>query len=63
MRVHHHRFGGGALVTQLHDDVNGPRLHAVDADQDSGLEWDRDLPEAAAPPAGGEPLWEQLRSA
>jgi hypothetical protein len=49
-------------VTQLHDDVNGPRLRAVDLDRDS-LDWERDLPEAAAPPAGGEPLFEQLRSA
>ncbi|HEV2918825.1 MAG TPA: hypothetical protein VG673_06235 [Actinomycetota bacterium] len=49
-------------MTQLHDDVNGPRLHAVDLDQDS-LEWERDLPEAPPPPAGGEPLFEQLRSA
>ena len=49
-------------MTQLHDDVNGPRLHAVDLDQDS-LEWERDLPEAPASPAGGEPLFEQLRSA
>jgi hypothetical protein len=49
-------------VTQLHDDVNGRRLRAVDLDRDS-LEWERDLPEAPAPPAGGEPLFEQLRSA
>jgi hypothetical protein len=82
MRVHH-RFGGGALVTQLRDDVNGlgddwypgrldagteaeddhrPRLAAVNLDQGISGEWDRDLPEASASPAGGEPLFEQLRS-
>ena len=32
-------------------------------DQDSSQEWDRDILEPSAQPAGGEPLFEQLRSA
>jgi hypothetical protein len=44
------------------EDHERPWLAAVDADQDSRPEWDRDIPGVSAPPAGGEPLFEQLRS-
>jgi hypothetical protein len=57
-------------VTQLHDDVDDRgdawydgRQHAGTEDQDSRQEWERDAPEMPAPAPGGEPLFEQLRSA
>jgi len=59
-------------VTQLRDDVDDlgdawydgrPAAGTEDGDQDAGRERERDVPEASAPAAGGEPLFEQLRSA
>ena len=56
-------------MTQLHDDVNGlgdawyaGRLDP-ETKAEASQEWDRDVLESSAPPAGGEPLFEQLRSA
>ena len=43
------------------EDEDRPWPAAVD--QDPGQEWDRDVLESSAPTAGGEPLFEQLRSA